>query len=100
MSDNVPMPKNYRRGRDKVVETMEEMVCDLIEEFDGEEGPYHLGPKIQLAIKELLLSWRFYRVRCQKLHEAFPCIPSDDPTRQIIAEILANGYSIKAGQRP
>ena len=100
MSDNVPMPRNYRRGRDKITETMERLVAELTEDFDGEEGPYHIGPLTQQAVRSLLESWRFYRVRCQKLHEAFPCIPSEDPTRQIIAEILANGYSTKAGQRP
>ena len=65
MSDNTPKPRNYKRGRCKEVESAPQLVAELIDEFDGSESSFIIGPKTQDAIRIVLQGYEFYK----KLHE-------------------------------
>ena len=63
MSDNTPKPRNYKRGRCKAVESAPQLVAELIDEFDGSECPFHIGPRTQDAIRIILHGYEFYKDR-------------------------------------
>lgn len=89
MSDNAPMPSNYRRGRDKSIERDELMIGDLLDEFNGEGGPFFIGPDTQRALKNLRDMCDFYKQRCEEIHRE--CLKFRDPERQTVIEVIACG---------
>ena len=95
MADNVPMPKNYRRRHDLMVTQADKIVSELTEKFGGDEVVF-LGSREEGAIKEVLGQLQFYKRRCDEICKVQPTFR--DPERQIIVEILANGYSMRANK--
>lgn len=65
MADNVPKPSTYKRGRCKAVESAPQLVAELIEEFDGSESSFIIGPRTQEAIRIVLQGYEFYKERCE-----------------------------------
>ncbi|MFA7121242.1 MAG: hypothetical protein WC277_07155 [Bacilli bacterium] len=65
MSDNTPKPRNYKRCRCKAVESAPQLVAELIDEFDGSESSFIIGPRTQDAIRIVLQGYEFYK----KLHK-------------------------------
>lgn len=97
MSDNVPMPKNYRRRRDKAVTEAPRLVAQLCEDFETFKRlqcPVAVGVECQAAIKELLRSYEFYKSRWDELCKHYPKFR--EPERTVVIEIIAAGKSDKA----
>ena len=100
MSDNCKQPRNrVRKRRDLICSEADRLVSELIPAFGKlrEGGTFLLNADTQKAIKECRDQLRFYQTRCENIQAVFRDFR--DPERQIVAEILANGYSMKAGQR-
>ena len=96
MSDNTPKPRNYKRCRCKAVESAPQLVAELIDEFDGSECPFHIGPRTQDAIRVVLQSREFYAQRCEALQRAQ--LRFRDPERQTRRDAGRFCESILRGQ--
>ena len=70
MSDNTPKPRNYKRGRCLAIESAPQLVAELIEEFDGSESSFIIGPRTQDAIRIVLQGYEFYKERREAANAA------------------------------
>jgi hypothetical protein len=92
MADNCKAPKNRTPiAHDRAVTEAPGLVAELCEDFDGIEGPFHLGPRTQAAIKELLRSYEFYKSRWDELSLHYPKFR--EPERTVVIEVIACGKS-------
>ena len=95
MADNVPCPRKRTPIRhDRAVTEAPGLVAELCEDFDGTEFPFHIGPRTQDAIKELLRSYEFYKGRWDELCKHYPKFR--EPERTVVIEVIACGKSKKA----
>ena len=55
---------------------------------------FHMGPRTQAAVKEVLRSLEFYKSRWDELSKHYPKFR--EPERTVVIEVIACGKSYKA----